>query len=75
VGVVLEPVKRITFTFDYYNIRRDDEIVPAPLGLLAPVRGVQQPGTTYPGPIIYYPPAVRERRQLANLGLRWRHAR
>jgi iron complex outermembrane recepter protein len=55
VGVVLEPAKRITFTFDYYNIRRDDEIVPAPLGLLAPVRGVQQPGTTYPGPIIYYP--------------------
>ncbi len=55
IGVVLEPVKRVSFTFDYYNIRRDDEIVPAPLGLQAPVRGVQQPGTTYPGPIIYYP--------------------
>lgn len=55
LGVVLEPIKRMSFTFDYYNIRRDDEIVPAPLGLAAPVRGVQQPGTNYPGPIIYYP--------------------
>ncbi|HVW69985.1 MAG TPA: TonB-dependent receptor [Steroidobacteraceae bacterium] len=55
IGVVLEPIKRVNFTFDYYNIRRDNEIVPAPLGLEAPVRGVQQPGTDYPGPIIYYP--------------------
>lgn len=55
IGVVLEPIKRMSFTFDYYNIRRDDEIVPAPLGLADPVRGVQQPGTDYPGPIIYYP--------------------
>ncbi len=55
VGMVLEPVQQVSFTFDYYNIRRDDEIVPAPLGLEPPVRGVQQPGTTYPGPIIYYP--------------------
>ncbi len=55
LGIVLEPVKRMSLTFDYYNIRRDDEIVPAPLGLEAPVRGVQQPGTNYPGPIIYYP--------------------
>lgn len=55
LGLVLEPIKRMSFTFDYYNIRRDDEIVPAPLGLAEPVRGVQQPGTDYPGPIIYYP--------------------
>ncbi|MBS0364365.1 MAG: TonB-dependent receptor [Proteobacteria bacterium] len=55
MGVVVEPVKHVNLTFDYYNIRRDNEIVPAPLGLEAPVRGVQQPGTTYPGPIIYYP--------------------
>jgi iron complex outermembrane recepter protein len=55
LGVVLEPIKKVSFTFDYYNIRRDDEIVPAPLGLQSPVRGVQQPGTDYPGPIIYYP--------------------
>jgi iron complex outermembrane receptor protein len=55
VGLVFEPVHALSVTFDYYNIRRDDEIVPAPLGLEPPVRGVQQPGTTYPGPIIYYP--------------------
>ncbi|MBV8402569.1 MAG: TonB-dependent receptor [Gammaproteobacteria bacterium] len=55
VGFVVEPMQEISFTLDYYNIRRDDEIVPAPLGLEPPVRGVQQPGTTYPGPIIYYP--------------------
>lgn len=55
LGVVVEPIRRVSFTFDYYNILRNDEIVPAPLGLEPPVRGVQQPGTTYPGPIIYYP--------------------
>ncbi len=54
-GIVFEPVKHTTFTADYFYIRRDDEIVPAPLGLIPPVRGVQQPGTTFPGPIIYYP--------------------
>ncbi len=57
-GVVFEPVQQVNFTFDYYNIRRDDEIVPAPLGLQAPVRGAPQTlqdGTVIPGPIIYYP--------------------
>ncbi len=55
VGFVLEPLQRTNLTADYFYIRRDEEIVPAPLGLLPPVRGVQQPGTNYPGPIIYYP--------------------
>lgn len=55
VGFVLEPVKGTNLTVDYFHIRRDEEIVPAPLGLEPPVRGVQQPGTTFPGPIIYYP--------------------
>ncbi|MBV8341588.1 MAG: TonB-dependent receptor [Gammaproteobacteria bacterium] len=54
-GFVLEPVPRTTLTADYFYIQRNDEIVPAPLGLIPPVRGVQQPGTNYPGPIIYYP--------------------
>jgi iron complex outermembrane recepter protein len=54
-GFVFEPIKGTSLTADYFYIRRDDEIVPAPLGLQPPVRGVQQPGTTYPGPIIYYP--------------------
>jgi iron complex outermembrane receptor protein len=55
LGFVFEPLKHTTFTADYFYIRRDNEIVPAPLGLEPPVRGVQQPGTDYPGPIIYYP--------------------
>ena len=54
-GFVLEPLKGTNLTVDYFNIRRDDEIVPAPLGLEPPVRGVRQPGTAFPGPIIYYP--------------------
>ncbi|HEY5263428.1 MAG TPA: TonB-dependent receptor, partial [Steroidobacteraceae bacterium] len=55
LGLVFEPVKQTNLTLDYFYIRRDQEIVPAPLGLIPPVRGVQQPGTNYPGPIIYYP--------------------
>jgi iron complex outermembrane receptor protein len=55
VGFVLEPLQRTNFTADYFYVRRNQEIVPAPLGLVPPVRGVQQPGTSYPGPIIYYP--------------------
>ncbi len=54
-GFIFEPFKGTSLTADYFYIRRDDEIVPAPLGLEPPVRGVQQPGTDYPGPIIYYP--------------------
>jgi iron complex outermembrane recepter protein len=53
-GVVLEPVKGIDLTVDYFRIRRDDEIIPEPLALATPVRGAQQPGTSFPGPIIYY---------------------
>ena len=54
VGFVFEPIKHINLAVDYFDIRRDDEIVPAPLGLEVVVRGVQQPGTNYPGPILYY---------------------
>ena len=53
-GLVLEPIKRVNLTADYFHIRRDGEIVPAPLGLETVVRGAQQPGTNYPGPILYY---------------------
>jgi len=55
LGVIFEPLRHVNLAVDYFNIRRDGEIVPAPLGLLPPVRGVQQPGTNFPGPIIYYP--------------------
>ena len=54
LGFVLEPVKHVNFAVDYFDIRRDDEIVPAPLGLEVVVRGAQQPGTNFPGPILYY---------------------
>ncbi len=53
-GLVFEPIKHASLTIDYFDIRRDGEIVPAPLGLEVVVRGAQQPGTTYPGPILYY---------------------
>jgi iron complex outermembrane recepter protein len=53
-GLIFEPVKRVNLTADYFHIRRDGEIVPAPLGLETVVRGAQQPGTNYPGPILYY---------------------
>ncbi len=55
LGLVAEPIKRVSLTFDYFNIRRDNEIVSLPLDQSVPVRGVQQPGTSYPGPILYYP--------------------
>jgi iron complex outermembrane receptor protein len=54
VGFVLEPLAQTNLTVDYFRIRRDNEIIPEPLALAAPVRGAQQPGTDYPGPIIYY---------------------
>ena len=54
LGLVLEPVRHTNLTVDYFHIRRDGEIVPAPLGLETVVRGAQQPGTNYPGPILYY---------------------
>jgi iron complex outermembrane recepter protein len=54
VGFVLEPITQTTLTVDFFRIRRDDEIIPEPLALATPVRGAQQPGTDYPGPIIYY---------------------
>ena len=55
LGFVFEPIKRMNLTLDYFNIRRDNEIVSLPLDQSTPVRGVQLPGTNYPGPILYYP--------------------
>jgi iron complex outermembrane recepter protein len=57
LGFIVEPVKRINLAVDYFDIRRDDEIVSAPLGLEVTVRGAQQTlpdGTVIPGPILYY---------------------
>jgi iron complex outermembrane receptor protein len=57
LGVIFEPVHAVNLTADYFNIRRTNEIVSANLDPTDPsqaVRGAQQPGTTYPGPIVYY---------------------
>jgi iron complex outermembrane receptor protein len=55
LGVIVEPIREITLTADYFNIKRTNEIVSATLDPGNAVRGAQQPGTNYPGPIIYYP--------------------
>ena len=54
LGMIAEPYRGMNFTADYFNIRRTNEIVGSPLDPTQAVRGAQQPGTTYPGPIIYY---------------------
>ncbi|HEX3848065.1 MAG TPA: TonB-dependent receptor [Steroidobacteraceae bacterium] len=54
LGFILEPRRGINFTADYFNIKRTNEIVGSPLDPSSAVRGAQQAGTTYPGPIIYY---------------------
>jgi iron complex outermembrane receptor protein len=43
-----------SLALDYFHIHRDNEIITRPLGQATPVRGAQQPGTSFPGPIIYY---------------------
>lgn len=55
LGFVLEPIEQLSLTADYFYIKRENEIVPLPLDQAVPVRGAQQNGTNYPGPIIYYP--------------------
>ncbi len=54
LGMIVEPSHAINFTADYFNIRRTNEIVSSTLDPSNAVRGAQQPGTDYPGPIIYY---------------------
>jgi iron complex outermembrane receptor protein len=54
LGVIVEPIHNINLTADYFHIRRTNEIVSSPLDPSNAVRGAQQPGTDYPGPIIYY---------------------
>jgi iron complex outermembrane receptor protein len=54
LGLIVEPIRAINLTADYFNIKRTNEIVGSPLDPTQAVRGAQQPGTSYPGPIIYY---------------------
>src|SRR6185437_3306735 len=53
LGFVLTP-GRTQLALDYFEIHRDNEIITEPLGQATPVRGAQQPGTNFPGPVIYY---------------------
>jgi iron complex outermembrane receptor protein len=54
LGLIVEPSRNVSLTADYFHIRRTNEIVSSPLDPSNAVRGPQQPGTTYPGPILYY---------------------
>jgi iron complex outermembrane receptor protein len=55
LGIIVEPIRGINLTADYFNIKRTNEIVGSTLDPSSnAVRGAQQPGTNYPGPIIYY---------------------
>ena len=54
LGVIVEPIRAVNLTADYFNITRTNEIVSSPLDPSNAVRGAQQAGTDYPGPIIYY---------------------
>jgi iron complex outermembrane receptor protein len=53
-GFIAEPLRGITLTADYFNITRTNEITTETLNTDNAVRGAQQPGTNYPGPVIYY---------------------
>jgi iron complex outermembrane receptor protein len=54
LGVIVEPVKQINVTFDYFNIRRTNEITPAPYTLEDAVRTPAAAGSTLPGQIVEY---------------------
>jgi iron complex outermembrane recepter protein len=53
-GVILEPIRHNALTVDYFYIRRDREISPAPYSLDNAIRTPAPPGSTLPGPIIEY---------------------
>ncbi|MBS0373726.1 MAG: TonB-dependent receptor [Proteobacteria bacterium] len=54
VGFILEPVKHLSLTVDYFDIRRDNEITPAPYSLDNAVRTPAPPGSPLPGQIVEY---------------------
>jgi iron complex outermembrane recepter protein len=54
LGVIIEPIKQINLTFDYFNIRRTNEITTAPYSLDNAVRTPVPPGSTLPGQIVEY---------------------
>lgn len=54
LGVIAEPLPQLNLTFDYFNIKRTDEITPAPYTLTNAVRTPAPPGSALPGPIVEY---------------------
>jgi iron complex outermembrane recepter protein len=53
-GVIAEPFRHNALTVDYFYIRRDREIAPAPYSLENAIRTPAPPGSALPGPIIEY---------------------
>jgi iron complex outermembrane receptor protein len=53
-GAIIEPVPRNALTVDYFYIRRDHEIAPAPYSLENAIRTPAPPGSALPGAIIEY---------------------
>jgi iron complex outermembrane receptor protein len=54
LGVIIEPIKQINLTADYFNIRRTDEITGAPYSIDNAVRTPAAPGSALPGQIVEY---------------------
>jgi iron complex outermembrane recepter protein len=54
LGVIVEPLPQLNLTFDYFNIKRSDEITPANYTLTNAVRTPPPPGSKLPGPIVEY---------------------
>ena len=53
-GVILEPLRHNAVTVDYFYIRRNREISPAPYSVDNAIRTPAPPGSALPGPIIEY---------------------
>ena len=54
LGVIIEPIKQINLTVDYFNIRRTNEITTEPYSLDNAVRTPVPPGSALPGQIVEY---------------------
>lgn len=54
LGVIIEPTKQVNLTFDYFNIRRTNEITTAPYSSDNAIRTPVPAGSALPGQIIEY---------------------
>src|SRR3984957_10995218 len=53
-GMIVEPFRHNALTVDYFYIKRDGEIAPAPYSLESAIRTPVPPGSALPGTIIEY---------------------